>query len=71
MRIKKKVKKNQEILLQPMKVQRIVSFDRDILLKIEELRFSRVPNPSFSEACNELLRQVLQVGRASEKEEEK
>jgi hypothetical protein len=72
MRIKRKVKKDQvELLLQPTKVQRIISFDSDIFANIEDLRASREPNPTFSEIVNELLRQVLHVGKVSEKEEEK
>ena len=71
MRIKKKVKKGRvEVLLQPTKVQRIISFDSDIFAKIEDMRASREPHPTFSEICNELLRKVLRVGNVSEKEEE-
>jgi hypothetical protein len=70
--IKKKVKKGRaEVLLQPTKVQRIISFDGDVFAKIEDLRASREPNPTFSEICNELLRKVLRIGNVTEKGEEK
>jgi hypothetical protein len=68
MRIKKNVKKRRvEVLLQPTKVQRIISFDGDIFAKIEDLRASREPSPTFSEICNELLRKVLRIGKVAEK----
>jgi hypothetical protein len=72
MRTKKKVKKGRvEVLLQPTKVQRIISFDENIFAKIEDLQASREPHPTFSEIVNELLRQALHVGKVSESEEEK
>ena len=73
MKIKKKDKKKGrvEVLLRPTKVQRIVSFDSDILAKIEDWRSSREPVPSFSEACNELLRKILRVSKVAEKRKEK
>jgi hypothetical protein len=68
MRIKKKVKKGRvEVLLQPTKVQRIISFDGDIFAKIEDMRVSREPHPTFSEIVNELLREVLRIGKVTEK----
>jgi hypothetical protein len=45
----------------------MISFDGDIFAKIEDMRASREPNPTFSEIVNELLRKVLRVGKVSEK----
>ncbi|KUO41581.1 MAG: hypothetical protein AVW06_01200 [Hadesarchaea archaeon DG-33-1] len=58
MRIKKKGRVE---ILRPAKVLRIVSFDDDIFAKIEDWRSSRRPAPSFSEACNLLLGEIMDV----------
>ena len=69
MKIKKKGQV--EVLIRPAKVRSIVSFDGDIFAKIENWRFSRKPIPSFSEACNELLGEILGVRKRRGKGEEK
>ena len=60
-----------EVLIRPAKVRLMVSFDGDILKKIEDWRSSRRPIPSFSEACNELLGEILGVRKRRGKGEEK